>query len=296
MIVFIAVILISVIYVIVQLILCGIAVKNGYKRLETYNPKEIELNCGVITYVDRGAGAVILSIHGICGGYDQGFDTVADKISDYRIIAPSRFGYLGSVLPENSTPKEQAKAFAELLDVLEIEKVYLLATSAGGTIAIRFALDYPERTKGLILYSSAAPLAEKPEKYSEYQGPPPVLCNNFGMWLFSPFFKLMMGMDSETVYTMLPVNERRDGIINDASAVNPDMARNFDDYRIEDLEVPTLIFQAKDDLMAKYEYIEQSVHRFPNCTFIVFETGGHLMSGNGVQIDAELDKFLNENK
>ena len=48
----------------------------------------------------------------------------------------------------------------ELLDKLGIDKVYLLATSAGGSIAIRFALDYPERTRGLILYCSAMPLVE----------------------------------------------------------------------------------------------------------------------------------------
>jgi hypothetical protein len=37
------------------------------------------------------------------------------------------------------------------------------------------------------------------------------------------------------------------GVDNDASINNPDMARNFDDYDIESLQVPTLILQAKDD-------------------------------------------------
>ena len=283
-------------FLIVQYILCGIAVKNGYQRLETYQAQSITLSYGTMTYVDKGAGDVILSIHGISGGYDQGFDTVADKVSDYRIIAPSRFGYLGSDMPDNPTPKEQVKAFVELLDVLEIEKVYLLATSAGGTVAIRFALDYPERTKGLILYSSAAPFVEKPGKYSEYQGPPSFLCNNFGMWLLRPFFKPIMGMDSSTIYSMLPVSERREGMINDVTITNPDMARKFDDYQIEDIKIHSLIFQAKDDLMSKYEYIEQSVHRFPSCTFIVFETGGHLMTGNDEKINTELERFLSENR
>ena len=56
--------------------------------------------------------------------------------------------------------KEEVQAYVELLDKLGIDKVYLLATSAGGSIAIRFALDYPERTRGLILYCSAMPLVE----------------------------------------------------------------------------------------------------------------------------------------
>ena len=56
----------------------------------------------------------------------------------------------------------QTAAYVELLDKLGIDKVYLLATSAGGSVAIRFALDYPQRTKGLILYCSAMPPVEKP--------------------------------------------------------------------------------------------------------------------------------------
>ena len=295
MIVFIVVAAAISIFLIVQYILCSIAVDKGYKRLETYNAKKIELSYGTMTYTVQGDGNVILSVHGSCGGYDQGFDNIANKASDYRIVAPSRFGYLGSDAPDDPSPKEQAKAFAELLDKLGIDNAYLFATSAGGTSAIRFALDYPERTKGLILFSSSAPLNEKSMDYQEYQGPPAFLCNNFGMWLFHPLFKPVFGMDPDTIYNMLPMSERRDGTIIDATVTNPDMARNYDEYIIENLQVPTLIVQAKDDLMAKYDIIEKSVNRFPNCTFVVFETGGHLMNGHGEEIDAALDKFLREN-
>lgn len=296
MIILLIIIVVITIFLLIQYILCEIAVNKGYLRLEAYNPNKIELSYGTMTYVDQGSGDVILSVHGISGGYDQAFDAVADKVSEYRIIAPSRFGYLGSDSPDNPTPKEQTKAYIELLDKLNIDKVYLLATSAGGTVAIRFALDYPERTKGLILYSTAAPLIEKPESYQEYQGPPAFLCNNFGMWLLSPFFKPIMGMESDTIYSMLPVNDRHDGMIIDASITNPDMARNYDEYQIESLQVQSLVFQAKDDLMSKYELIEKSITRFPNNTFVVFETGGHLMSGHGEEINAALDKFLIENR
>ncbi len=280
------------VFFIVQYILCSAAVKNGYARLETYRHKEIALSCGTMTYVDEGSGEVILSVHGISGGYDQAFDTVANRTGTNRVICPSRFGYLGSDVPENPTPKEQAKAFAELLDRLEIDKAYLLATSAGGTIAIRFALDYPERTKGLILYCSAAPFTEKPESYAEYAGPPAFLCSNFGMWLASPFFKPIMGMESSVIHSMLPVSERREGMILDAKMTNPDMARNFDDYPIETLQAPTLILHAKDDKMAEYTQTEQAVSRFPNCTFISFETGGHLMEGHSEEINNALNEFM----
>jgi pimeloyl-ACP methyl ester carboxylesterase len=286
------VLLFLLVYLIVQGIRCSIAVKEGRKRLAAYGAETVHLSYGNMSYVDKGKGEVILSVHGIFGGYDQAYDTCKNFSSDHRIIAPSRFGYLGSDISGDGTPAEQAAAYVELLDKLGIDKVYLLATSAGGSAAIRFALDYPERTKGLILYSSAMPYTEKPEKYSEYAGPPAFLCNNFSMYLISPLFGPVMGMEPSTIYSMLPVDDRKDGVVLDASVTNIDMAGNFDDYHVEDLQVPTLVIHAKDDKLASYKDTEKAVKRFPNCTFISFESGGHLMKGHEEEIKEAVSKFI----
>lgn len=282
------------IYLIVQGIRCNMAVKEGKERLVTYGAKTANLSYGNMTYVDRGEGEIILSVHGIFGGYDQAYDTCKNFSSDYRIIAPSRFGYLGSDILGNGTPAEQASAYVELLDKLRIDKVYLLAASAGGSIAIRFALDYPERTKGLILYCSAMPYAEEPKKYSEYAGPPAFLCNDYAMFFISPLFEPIMGMESSTIYSMLPVEDRKEGVILDASVTNPDMARNFDDYEIESLQVPSLILHAKDDKLANYEDTLNALGRFPNCKFISFETGGHMMVGHSKEIEKAVSEFVKD--
>ncbi|MHC1746953.1 MAG: alpha/beta fold hydrolase [Cellulosilyticaceae bacterium] len=285
-------IFIVVVYLGIQAILCEKAVKLGRNRLKTYNAKIAKLSYGNMSYVDRGDGEVILSIHGIFGGYDQAFDTCEDLVNNYRIIAPSRFGYLGSDIQAGGTPTEQVKAYVELLNQLKIDKVYVLGTSAGGTTAIRFALDYPERIKGLILYCSAPPLTEKPDSYIKYAGPPAFLCNNFAMWLISPLFESIMGMESSTIYSMLPIENRKDGVKIDASITNPDMAKNYECYPIEELKVPTLILHAKDDKLARYEDMNKAVGRFPNCTFVSFEEGGHLMIGHTLEIQEALRKFI----
>ena len=280
------------IYLLVQRIRCSITVKAKLRQLSDYDAKKIQLSFGDMSYVDKGKGEVILSIHGIFGGYDQAFDTCKEYVSRYRILAPSRFGYLGSDILGGGTPAEQAKAYIELLDRLGIDSVYLLATSAGGSIAIRFALDYPERTKGLILYCSAMPFATKPVKYAEYAGPPAFLCNNYAMFLLSPLFEPVMGMDSSTIYGLLPVRERKAGVILDAAITNPDMARNYDSYIIERLQVPSLILHAKDDKLANYEDVEKVLNRFPNCTFVSFETGGHLMEGHEEEVQRAVIQFI----
>lgn len=278
-------------YLFIQGIRCNITVEASKERLAAYNAKTAMLSYGNMSYVDKGKGEAILSVHGIFGGYDQAYDTCKDFSSDYRVIAPSRFGYLGSDIWGNGTPTEQTEAYIELLDRLEIDKVYLLATSAGGSVAIKFALDYPERTKGLILYCSAMPYTEKPEKYMEYAGPPSFLCNDYAMLIISPLFKPIMGMEPSTIYSMLPISDRKKGVILDASVTNVDMAKNYDNYRIEDLQVPTLIFHAKDDKLASYTDTEKAIKRFPNCTFIPFENGGHLMTGHGEEIKEAISEF-----
>ena len=278
-------------YLIVQGVNCNRAVRDSRDRLATYGAKTAHLSYGDMTYVDKGEGEVILSVHGIFGGYDQAYDTCKDLGPGYRIIAPSRFGYLESGVSGNGTPAEQAAAYAELLDQLGIDKVWVLATSAGGSVAIRFALDYPERTKGLILYSSALPPAEKPDSYSEYAGPPAFLCNDYAMFVMSPLFEPMMGMEPSTIYSMLPISERKEGVVLDASVTNPDMERDFDSYKVEDLQVPTLILLAKDDKLVNYSDAAESAKRFPDCTFISFEDGGHLMRGHEDEVREAVNDF-----
>ena len=56
-------------YFIVQGIRCGAAVRESKNRLAAYNAQTAALSYGEITYVDSGEGEVILSVHGIFGGY-----------------------------------------------------------------------------------------------------------------------------------------------------------------------------------------------------------------------------------
>ena len=289
--IFIAILLLIAGYMIVQGIRCAAAVKAGRQRMADCGAQTVELSYGKMSYIDRGEGETILSVHGIFGGYDQAYDTCRNFSDDFRILAPSRFGYPGSDIMGGGTPAEQAQAYAELLDRLGIDKVYVLSTSAGGSVAIRFALDYPDRTKGLILYCSGVPKAQKPEKVSSYSGPPAFLCSDYPMFLISPLFKPIMGMEPSTIYEMLPCGERKEGVVLDATVTNGDMGRNYDSYRVEELQVPTLIIQSKDDKLVNFEETEKAVSRFPDCTCVFFEDGGHLMAGHAEEVRSAVLEF-----
>lgn len=97
------------------------------------------------------SGPVVLSVHAGLGGADQG-RLFAGWLQDdgFRILSPSRPGYLGTPLSSGRTPQEQADLLAALLDELRIGKVGVLAASAGGPVAYTFAARHPDRVWGLV--------------------------------------------------------------------------------------------------------------------------------------------------
>jgi pimeloyl-ACP methyl ester carboxylesterase len=107
---------------------------------------------GPVEYDLTGAeGPVVLSVHAGLGGADQG-RLFADWLggSGFRILSPSRPGYLGTPLTSGGTAEEQADLLAALLDELAIDRVGVLGLSAGGPVAYTFAARHPERVWGLV--------------------------------------------------------------------------------------------------------------------------------------------------
>ena len=264
------------------------------KRFRYYKnkTKKVSTKYGKISYIDEGNGEIILSVHGICGGYDQAYETVSSYINNYHIIAPSRFGYPGSDIPNNPNIDMQVEAYIELLDKLGINKCYVLATSAGGAVAIKFALLHPERTKGLILYCSSYPNISKPDKVMKYAGPPSIFLNDFMMWLISPLFKPIMGMNKSTLKEIIPLKERKKGIIFDGKECNIVMSKDYKEYDLRKLKVPLLAIHSKDDKLANYKMAETWSKYVKNSTLFLFEDGGHLMSGHASEIYSALCNFI----
>lgn len=288
------VVVVIVVLFVVLAILYQKDLKSAKERFLVYKEKanQIKTSFGKMSYIDEGDGEVILSCHGICGGYDQAYDTLADKTDMYRVLAPSRFGYSGTDMPEDATIEMQATAYRELLDYLGIDKAYVLSTSAGAASAIKFALMYPERTKGLILYCSGYPGWEKPEKKLAIAGPPAAICSNLAMWIISPLFEPIMGMDRSTIHEIMPMDDKKDGIVFDGKVTNTVMVNDFEEYDLSKLNMPVLIMHAKDDKLADFENAEHWAKKINKCKYLFFDTGGHLMTGNSEAINEALSEFV----
>lgn len=285
-------------------------IQNAYAHLDSIERRVIQTDCGPIEAAIRGEGEPVLVSHGIGGGFDQGLGLVDAYLGDgYRVIAPSRFGYLGTPMPADATPAGQADAFVCLLDSLNIEQATIVANSAGGTSAIQMALRHPERIRALVFISTAAP------SVGEYITLPPkpviqvVFGSDFLMWMITTHFQSAMRpavgvpdgyqlseteqvMVSGVIRSVLPIKLRTAGFVFDMFTSNLDMDRHPGQYPMEEIRVPTLVIHAVDDSLADYENAEALAARIPDAKLLSIPSGGHLLLRMGETVRSEIAGFL----
>lgn len=288
-------------------------IKRAYAKLDNYESDIIHTSYGDMQYaIHQGNGIPLLVVHGIVGGYDQAIQTGLGLLgNENTIIGISRFGYLKSEIPSEPTPENQAHVYAEILDKLNIREVFVLATSAGGTPALKFAILYPDRVKGIILIGSGAPSIKKSRGPS---GPPSFIYNDFIFWYLIKKMKHMMlsmfGINKEEFDNaslvdkegllnlfeiILPIKPRRTGIFIDEKITNPDMIINYNDYILDEINIPFLVIHSKNDPMALYDNMKYMVGRLKNVEFIEYETGGHVLFGHAVENTTIIKKFIKLN-
>jgi 2-hydroxy-6-oxonona-2,4-dienedioate hydrolase len=248
---------------------------------------------GDIEYSEGGTGPAVLVIHGGGGGYDQGEILVETVLGDdFRWIAPSRFGYLRSGLPDGATWDDQANAFAYLLDQLGIETVAVVALSQGGPSALLLAMLHPERVSSLTCLScGVAPSISEDQAEANQKGD--LLRTVFGRdylyWPISRYFKRqLMGVlgASPEVVASLTVEQREiiERLIDHMNPAAPrsagvvlDNEARLPGDRVAAVRAPTLIVHARDDGLQLYHNAEFAAATIPGATLMSFDRGGHVV-------------------
>ena len=105
-----------------------------------------------LAYQEKGSGEPLILLHG--NGEDSSYfrHQIAHFQDRYRVIALDTRGHGKS--PRGSAPFTIRQFARDLLDFLEIHGIadaVLLGFSDGANIAMRFAMEHPERVKALIL-------------------------------------------------------------------------------------------------------------------------------------------------
>lgn len=292
----------------------------AYARVAPTEHHVADTPVGDVEYRERGTGVPVLVSHGIVGGCDQAMQIGTSVVDDARIVAPSRFGYLGSDVPTYPSPATQARAFTELLDDLDVDDAVVVGTSAGAPAAIRFALDHPERTRGLVLLAAGTPPAsafapdgDRDRDRDGPTGPPAPLLRDPTFWLVraraprllrrtfgvpSDDWAAALPADRDRVdalfETLFPVAPRREGVAIDTAFTNPHVVEYPDRYDPANLTVPTLVVHARDDPFADFADAEAFADRAPNAALRAYDTGGHLVFGHGDDVRDAVTAFAND--
>lgn len=266
----------------------------------------LETKFGTMEYAVQGKGKPVLLIHGAGGGFDQGLWLGEICLEDdYFFIAPSKFGYINSEIPEKYSAELQAEQYKILLDKLGIEKVIVIGVSAGGPSSMQFANNYPERVEKMVLLSAVSmppnPNDKDPFFIKIVQM---IQKSDYAYWAFTKAFETQMlsllGIPSENyneftkeqkelakdmLNVMHPMSLRYDGTIIDGLIIK--------DFVIpKNIKVPTLIMHSKNDGLVSYNHAEYSNENIESSKLILYDKGGHGILSELDDARKEIDTFL----
>jgi 2-hydroxy-6-oxonona-2,4-dienedioate hydrolase len=258
-----------------------------------------ETRAGSLEYAVAGDGQPLMMIHGTGGGFDQGLlFAAALRQRGFRIIAPSRFGYLGSSFPDDASPAHQADALVDLLDHLGIDRLPVVGGSAGALTAAEFALRHPDRCSHLGLLVPAANLTNRdPVVFRGLQrlAVDAVLGSDFWFWSLTRFapgqmIRTLLATDPALLdrvpeaerhralailSQIFPISRKVNGLRTDGFWAGTPTLTAY-----ERIIAPTLIMSCEDDLFGTAATARLLAERIPGAELILYPTGGHIWLGH----------------
>ncbi|WP_192248527.1 alpha/beta fold hydrolase [Mesorhizobium silamurunense] len=269
-----------------------------------------KLDIGQIEYADKGAGVPLLSIHGAGGGFDQGLALAADLLGGgFRVVAPSRFGYLRTPVPKDASPAAQGDAHAALLSRLNVPKAVVIGVSAGARSAVELTLRHPDKVAVLILvvpalYSPTSPVSIDVGRGNKFAFWAVNAGGDFAWWVaenIAPSVLIRFLGVRPALVAAAPQAER-DRVMSFVRSVEPlslrfpginiDSAPELHELPLEEITAPTIIISARDDLFNTLPAAEFTAGKIPGAKLVVHDTGGHLLVGRVQEVRKAIRAFL----
>jgi len=258
--------------------------------------KIAELKKAKMEYTLQGEGPVILNLHGGHSNCRENFGIQPLLDAGYSILTPSRPGYGRTDVEVGKTAAETAASLVELLDNLEIEKVYLIGVSAGGPAAIYLAANYPTRVKKLVLESAASKAwlskSDIDYKIGKIIFNPKLqkitwfmlrgIANNFPKFfakLFLPQFSMlsksevMASMDSIDISKLVKMVNR----YGSDNGFVYDLEHQTEREVLQKIKAPTLIIHSRYDKSVSFEHAEYAAENIKNSEIYSDDFWGHLI-------------------
>lgn len=262
------------------------------EQLADPDSKFIEVNGLNVHYKTYGQGEpVFILLHGFGASLFSWHEVTAPLAEYGTVIAYDRpaFGLTERPMEWEGespySPQAQVELVIGLMDALGIEKAILVGNSAGGTISMQAALQYPERVQALILVDPAvyagggAPAWTRPvlnmlqmnrvgpliSRQLQARGPEFIELawhdpSKITPEIMAGYQKPLQAENWDKALWFLTVSSRESGLAE----------------RVGELTLPTLVITGDDDRIVPTEQSLQLADALPNAQLVVVPQCGHV--------------------
>ncbi len=247
--------------------------------------KSVQVGAMTWPYLEGGnpAGKPLVLVHGF-GGDKDNWSFYAPYIKqDYRLIFPDLPGFGEndrSLAPDHSIAAQAAR-LRDFLTALGIDTCHLGGNSMGGAIALRFALDFPERLLTLTLFNNVGVIGTEESELQRLveQGESPLVPRTMAdidrllafivhkpRWVPHQFKRVMFG---EMKRHEALLDKIFDQIAEDA------LHGPLND-RLAEIKLPTQIIWGRHDRLLDVTCAVVQHQGIPHSELVIFEDVGHV--------------------
>ena len=239
----------------------------------------VELPNGVrMPYLEQGGPAVqtLLFVHAV-GDSGRAFEALFPHLPDsIHAVAPTLRGHGDSGRPASGyRSADFAADLAAFMDALRIEAAVVVGASSGGQVALRLALDHPERVPGLVLLGSPLRLGDKPAVREAWDATLSLLEDPIAPGFVRDFIEsiVVRPVPEAMLETLVQESLKAPAFVWKAT-----MAALIEDDlspQIGDVAAPTLVVWGDQDAVLPRSEQEALATGIPHARLLVYEGGGH---------------------
>lgn len=238
-----------------------------------------------------GTGAPVVLVHGLGSRAEDWANLMPQlKQAGFHVYAIDLLGYGDSARPANATYSipEEAQYVEEFMSQRGLQKADLIGWSMGGWVAVRVALDGPQRIRKLVL-CDAAGIRFQPEFTPEDLEPTTVPA-------VQRLYRLLMPQPAQVpdflARDMIRRFKQQNWVV-DLSARSMFTGADLLDGKLGELKMPTLIIWGKQDHLIPLATGIAMHQQIPQSVLEIYDGCGHLAPGQcAVRIGPRLIDFL----
>jgi len=254
-----------------------------------FRPNYFDINGQKLHYVDEGQGEIILFIHGTPSWSFDYRNMIKILRNSFRCIAIDHIGFGLSDKPKNYdySTQNHSKTLERFIIEKQLSNFNLVVHDFGGPIGLKFAIDYPERVKKLVILNSWLWSSTSDPDFIKLSKilKSPLLPFLYTYLNFSPKYILPKSFGDKKISTKIlkqytkPFSDKtqRNGALAFAKSLLND--QNWFEELWEKKQTisskPTLFIWGMKDPVLKPHNLEKFRKGFINSHAIMLETSGH---------------------